>query len=382
MTSTADASGLAGETASGGPESKALGGAFRAGKHGVQRPQITVLGAGVIGLSTAVMLQEAYPHGSVTVAANGFQSATTSHGAAGLWKPFKLGAEQDPSLIDRWGSATYQYLQRLHAGPDAVAAGVICTPAYLLYTGGSPEHTAPDEPPSYASSVSHMRRLSHAELGSFAQPYQGGYCFTTYICEGGRYLPWLTRRFKQAGGRVVTANPKTPDELEACLDEGNPARLDCDVLVNCTGLHGARDLFKDQSVYPIRGQVVRVKAPWIKCYYNVNGESYIIPNIDTVVLGGTSTYTYEPKEADPADRQRILNNVCAHLPSLRQAEVVEDWVGHRPGRPSVRQELCTWRGRPTVHSYGHGGAGITLHWGVAQDNLALVQQALGLRSAL
>lgn len=37
------------------------------------------------------MLQEAYPHGSVTVAANGFQSATTSHGAAGLWKPFKLG---------------------------------------------------------------------------------------------------------------------------------------------------------------------------------------------------------------------------------------------------------------------------------------------------
>lgn len=31
---------------------------------------------------------------------------------------------------------------------------------------------------------------------------------------------------------------------------------------------------------------------------------------------------------------------------------------------------------------GHGGAGITLHWGVAQENLALVQQALGLRSPL
>lgn len=36
-------------------------------------------------------------------------------------------------------------------------------------------------------------------------------------------------------------------------------------------------------------QVVRVKAPWVKCYYNVNGDTYIIPNIDTVVLGGTST---------------------------------------------------------------------------------------------
>ncbi len=37
------------------------------------------------------LLQEAYPHGSVTVAAKSFHN-TTSHGAAGLWKPFKLGA--------------------------------------------------------------------------------------------------------------------------------------------------------------------------------------------------------------------------------------------------------------------------------------------------
>ena len=37
-----------------------------------------------------------------------------------------------------------------------------------------------------------------------------------------------------------------------------------------------------------RGQVVRVKAPWIKHYYNNNGQFYIIPNLETVVLGGTT----------------------------------------------------------------------------------------------
>jgi len=31
-----------------------------------------------------------------------------------------------------------------------------------------------------------------------------------------------------------------------------------------------------------------------------------------------------------------------------------------------------------VHSYGHGGAGVTLHWGCAGDTVRLVQQCLGM----
>ena len=42
------------------------------------------------------------------------------------------------------------------------------------------------------------------------------------------------------------------------------------------------------SLLACRGQVVRVKAPWIKHYYNNNGQFYIIPNLETVVLGGTT----------------------------------------------------------------------------------------------
>lgn len=38
------------------------------------------------------VLQEAFPNGSVVVSARSFSKDTTSHGAAGLWKPFKLGA--------------------------------------------------------------------------------------------------------------------------------------------------------------------------------------------------------------------------------------------------------------------------------------------------
>lgn len=39
-----------------------------------------------------------------------------------------------------------------------------------------------------------------------------------------------------------------------------------------------------------RGQVIRVRAPWIKHNYFFNEEFYIIPNLDTVVLGGTRNH--------------------------------------------------------------------------------------------
>ena len=46
--------------------------------------------------------------------------------------------------------------------------------------------------------------------------------------------------------------------------------------------------FIDLLLLVYRGQVVRVQAPWIKHYYNNNGQFYIIPNLETVVLGGTT----------------------------------------------------------------------------------------------
>lgn len=65
-----------------------------------------------------------------------------------------------------------------------------------------------------------------------------------------------------------------------------------------------------------------------------------------------------------------------------QAEIVREWVGLRPGRPSVRLETELQRtGSPggqlrIVHNYGHGGAGLTLHWGCAAEAVRLVQQLL------
>lgn len=52
-------------------------------------PSVCVVGGGVIGLTSALRIKQALPAAEVTVVAEAFE-ATTSHGAAGLWKPYTL----------------------------------------------------------------------------------------------------------------------------------------------------------------------------------------------------------------------------------------------------------------------------------------------------
>jgi hypothetical protein len=91
------------------------------------------------------------------------------------------------------------------------------------------------------------------------------------VCEGRLYSRWLTRQLEEAGVHFVQRKLSSLAELAG---EG------WDVVCNCTGL-GARALLPDQNSYPIRGQIMRVKAPWVnQCVFaHFSDETaYIIPN--------------------------------------------------------------------------------------------------------
>ena len=136
--------------------------------------------------------------------------------------------------------------------------------------------------------------------------------------------------------------------------------------------------------------MLRVKAPWVR--YHVEAEqrenpdlpAYIIPNSDTVVLGGTKRLNDEDLTPRKEDREAILARCTAAVPSLAAAEFVDEWVGLRPGRPSLRLELerfdnSTSDGMSSedmppfvVHNYGHGGSGLTLAYGCAGECVELL----------
>ncbi|EFJ40484.1 hypothetical protein VOLCADRAFT_69505 [Volvox carteri f. nagariensis] len=312
----------------------------------------------------------------VTVVGSGFGADTTTSGAAGLWGPYKL-SDTPEHLINRWGASTYDHLLQLAHSGLADVAGVSMVSVNSLFP-------SPQEPPFWRHiplSFSLMDKRTLAGLSRSGSKLIWGYQWNSIVCEGSRYLPWLTDQIRALGGRLLRVSSRLASLEQLSCPEvlGTAAAADVDCVVNAAGL-GSLELIPDPAVAPIRGQVVRVEAPWVKEAYFYE-PYYIIPNRDTVVLGGTGQRGDFNLSVCPKDRQDILEGCCRLLPSLRSARPVADWVGLRPGRTSLRLEMQPegggGRGRavPVVHNYGHGGAGLTLAWGCAGDVVRLIAEA-------
>jgi D-amino-acid oxidase len=291
-----------------------------------------VVGAGVVGLTTAVRLREAGV--AADVVAREEPGDTTSAVAAALWYPYRaLPAER----VTAWSAATYEAL----AGLAGVAG------AGVRMRAGT-ELLAPDAPdPWWRDAVPGLQRTRE------------GLRFVAPAVDMSIHLPWLARRLRELGGTIER-------RAVAALDE-----LDADAVVNCAGL-GARELAGDTSLTAVRGQVVRVTAPdvdeWLLDQSDPQRLVYIVPRERDVVLGGTAQEGAEDLEPDPATSGAIRERCAALVPALRDAPVVGVAVGLRPVRPTVRLEA---EGR-VVHCYGHGGAGVTLAWGCAGEVAALL----------
>lgn len=225
-----------------------------------------------------------------------------------------------------------------------------------------------DKRPFWSEFVIGFRLMTDRELERFPD-HKFGQAFTTLKCECSSYLPWLENRFRRAGGVVEQKQVNSLLELSGY-----------DLIVNCSGL-GSKSLVKDSEVYPVRGQVLKVEAPWIQHFIrDGDGKTYIYPGIRSVTVGGTRQEGDWRLEVDEEDTKGILERCKKLEPSLQNAKVLSKWVGLRPSRrnPRVETVVVKINGRkvPIVHNYGHGGWGVTLAWGCAVDALAMVKQCL------
>ena len=313
--------------------------------------EVVVIGCGVIGLSTALRLREAGL--DARIVASDPPERTTSAVAAAIWYPYKAYPERE---VLRWGRRTFEVLETLAAEPKA---GVRMREGLELRREQAGE-------PWWAGAVPGVRRCTEDEL---PPGYREGYAFVVPVVEMPVYLRFLRDRFDSLGGTVERRVVSHVDELagEAAL------------VVNCAGL-GARRLVGDGSMAPIRGQVVRVRNPGLDRFFldedDPEGVTYIIPRSEDCVLGGTADEGAWDTEPDPGTAAAILRRCSILEPRLADAEVLGHGVGLRPGRPEVRLEREAGDGLPLVQNYGHGGSGVTLSWGCAEEATDLVVVAL------
>lgn len=316
------------------------------------RPETIVVGAGVIGLTSAIRLQEA--GFDVRIVTRDRPADTTSAVAAAVWYPYAVYPKK---RVLPWSRATREALTPL---ADDAATGVSITTFVELFD-------APVDDPWWKPAVPSFRRASEADL---KPGYVDGYVIDVPLMEPATYLPYLTQRFTDGGGTIDIV-PEGIVNLRA---------LEARLVVNCTGL-GAHELCDDDRLFPIRGQVVRVTNPGLlRGFDDDRGPlalTYIIPRRTDCILGGIAEEGVWDDVPSDETTNAILERARTLEPRLRDAEVLDVRAGLRPGRDTVRLEVeRLGDGRAIIHNYGHGGAGYTLAWGCADEVVTLARSVV------
>ncbi|XP_067883409.1 D-aspartate oxidase [Heterodontus francisci] len=323
--------------------------------------RVAVIGAGVVGLSTAVCVAESIPHCSVTVIAETFSPDTTSDKAAGILSPH-FSPETPVNRQRRWFEDTFAHIFSIAQSAEAPDVGVQFLSGWEIFKEPPKERI-----PFWSDIVLAFRIMNDSELKRFPQ-VTFGWMYTTLLCECTSYLPWLEKRLKNAGGQFQAGKITDFWELDGKYD----------IIVNCSGI-GAGALTGDTKIYPIRGQVQKVHAPWLKHFVRLgDGTSYIYPGISSVTLGGTRQENDWRLSVDPPDSKAIFEACCAYEPSLKLSRRLVELVGLRPARAVLRLEKeklqCDGNQMYLVHNYGHSGAGVSFHWGTAKEAAQLVKE--------
>ncbi|MQY10556.1 putative D-amino-acid oxidase [Streptomyces sp. RB5] len=309
---------------------------------------VIVIGSGIVGLTSAVRLAEA-GH-DVAVWTREPAEATTSAVAGGLWWPYRI---EPAGLVTRWGLRAMDVFREQAERPEETGVRMVVG----TEAGAGFEDTGP-----WARELEGLREALPEELPpSFGR----GLRARVPLVDVPFHLGWLRRRLEAAGGRVE-------DRMAASLAEPRAS-----VVVNCAGL-GARELAGDESVAPVRGQILVVENPGVEEWLvaadpRETETTYLLPQPYGLVLGGTADEDAWDRTPDPATAEAIVARCARFVPEVASARVLAHKVGLRPARPAVRLEAeDTADGTRVVHNYGHGGAGVTVAWGCADEVVRLV----------
>jgi D-amino-acid oxidase len=316
--------------------------------------QIVVVGAGVSGLTSAILLAEAgWP---VRVWAAAMPQQTTSAVAGAVWAPPRP-AERAAMTLD-WTGHSLRVFRELAEDPGT---GVRLAPA--LAVGELAENAATS---SAAELIPDLRPADPADV---PEGFGVGFRATVPMIDMPQYLDYLNRRLTAAGCQIEAR------EVRSLADAADAAPI----VVNCAGL-GAGALTGDDTVRPLFGQHVVLTNPGLRQLFlelNSGPEwTCFFPHPQRVVCGGISVPGRWDTTPDPELTERIVQRCRRIEPRLGDAEVIETITGLRPDRPSVRVEsepLGRARGGARcIHNYGHSSNGVTLSWGCARDVVRLV----------
>ena len=248
---------------------------------------VAVIGAGVMGLTTARLVQQAgFP---VTIYAKDLPPNTTSNWSGGQIKPH--GHFDEELVTPEWRAqftAAMDYSWRRFQIMVGDRYGIRWQPTF------EPTRAA-EVGPYDADAYTPNARI----LGPGEHPFPLGnvFAFDTMYVEVGRFLAQMLEDVRVGGGKVEQRELPTAEAI---------AQLPETLVFNCTGL-GSHQLFNDQDLQPIRGQLA-VLRPQPEIRYSASGNwGYMFARPDGIVLGGT----FERGVWDPSPDEHSIRRIIA-----------------------------------------------------------------------
>ena len=258
---------------------------------------VAVLGAGIVGLTMARLVQEAgFP---VTLYAAALPPATTSNVAGGQWHPASLYVRDQvtPAWLEQYRAAMDYSFRRFQimTGDEY---GIRWLPTYQEVT---------DQAHNDDLAMAHEVDAEVLEPGR--HPFAAGTVrrYTTMYAETGHLLRQLIRDVQIAGGRIVIREFASPADVAALPET---------LVFNCTGL-GAGKLFGDTVIEPVRGQLA-ILLPQPEVQYAFVGQmGYMFPRADGIICGGTAEHGEWDATPQPETIARILAKHQAFFTAMK-----------------------------------------------------------------
>ena len=248
------------------------------------RGAVAVLGCGAVGLANARLLQEA--GFEVTIHARALPPETTSNIAGAQWFPaYLFDPQRRTAAFDAQLLAAADYAYRRYQTMVGPRFGVRWMRNYYL------SHRDFNED-GLAGARSPLRAMlpEYRTLTADEHPFPGYEfvrCFDTMVIEPPVYLAAMLDEFHMAGGKILVHELRDRAAIQAL-----PEKL----VFNCTGL-GAKALFDDDELTPVKGQLtVLLPQPEVQ-YAVLHGDLYMFSRTDGILLGGTheeGNWTLEP----------------------------------------------------------------------------------------
>ncbi|HYD44914.1 MAG TPA: FAD-dependent oxidoreductase [Phenylobacterium sp.] len=285
--------------------------------------EIAVIGCGALGLTAAITAQRA--GAKVTIYARERMPDVRSARATGVWSPdsrIALAADAPPDFPALWEQMT-RASYKAHLGYLGLAGGAVRWMDHYFVPGGPEGPSLPHM--EFAHYGGRVRDLTPrgADLPAGAHPFAAdgvrrGSQLVFDITELGHLL---MSDFLMAGGRIEPREFHAPAELASLSEKA---------VINCTG-YGARALWKDETVIPVRGQIGWLVPQPELDYSLYHGGVSMVPRHDGVVIqatGGSDAYGYGDANETPdrAETEVALATLAALYARPKAADVAQSWA--------------------------------------------------------